>query len=300
MTAAPIVLFTFNRAESVKKSLSSLLQCTMAADSELLVFSDAPRNDSDIEKVNEVRKYLKALTGFKKVTVNERMANLGVDYNIINGLKEICEQYEKFIVIEDDLIFSENFLLFINQGLEHFQNYPSVVNISGFSYVSNIPDGYKYDSYFTRRSWTWGWGGWGSKMKNIDWEVKDFDTFINNPSEQNLLKKTGGSDLPKMLRDTMEGRMRTWDVRFFYYQFKHSLLTIYPVSSKTVNIGFTKEGSHTFGYNRYGTTLDSSNKQHFNFPDNTIVDERLNAAFLRRNNLSNRIITRVLSMMGVK
>jgi hypothetical protein len=300
MTPAPIALFTYKRIDSLKKSLASLSKCPLSADSELIVFSDAPKNDSDIEKVNIVRAYLKTVTCFKKITINERTTNMGVDYNIINGIKEISGYCEKFILLEDDLVFSENFLVFMNQALAHYENYPEILSVSGFSFVSNIPAGYAYDTYFTSRSWSWGWGSWGSKMKDVDWDVKDFNDFIENKSTQTMFNKSGGSDLTKMLRETMEGKIRAWDIRLFYYQFKHKLLSLYPVSSKTVNIGFTPEGSNTFGYNRYKTVLDNTNKQHFVLPDNSQVDKRLNAAFLRKNNLTNRIMTRLFSMIGIK
>jgi hypothetical protein len=300
MTPVPIILFTYKRIDSLKKSLASLTQCPLSADSELIVFSDAPKSDTDIEKVHAVRKYLRTVTHFKKITIVERVSNMGVDYNIINGIKEVAEYCDKFIILEDDLVFSENFLLFMNQALYQYENYPDVLSVSGFSFVNKIPANYAYDTYFTNRSWSWGWGSWGSKMKPVDWDVKDFSSFIKNEQEQALFNKTGGSDLTKMLRETMKGTIRAWDIRLFYYQFKHKLISLYPVSSKTVNIGFTKEGSNTFGYNRYKTTLDESNKQNFIFPDNSHIDERLNAAFLKKNNLVNRIITRVFSMIGVK
>jgi len=300
MTPAPIVLFTYKRIDSLKKSLASLSRCPLSADSELIVFSDAPKNDTDIEKVEAVRTYLRTVTHFKKIKIVERVSNMGVDYNIINGIKEIAAHCSSFIILEDDLIFAENFLLFMNQALSHYENYPDVLSVSGFSFVGKIPENYPYDTYFTNRSWSWGWGSWGSKMQAVDWDVKDFDNFIKNGQEQALFNKTGGSDLTKMLRETMEGKIRAWDIRLFYYQFKHKLVSLYPVSSKTVNIGFTKEGSNTFGYNRYKTTLDMSNKQDFVFPGNSHIDERLNAAFLRKNNLANRIMTRVFSMIGVK
>ncbi|MEP6749985.1 MAG: hypothetical protein ABJB86_19760 [Bacteroidota bacterium] len=300
MIPAPIVLFTYKRIDSLRKSLASLSKCPMSAESELIVFSDAPKNDSDIEKVNVVREYLKTVTHFKKITINERAVNMGVDYNIINGVKEISAYCDKFIILEDDLVFSPNFLLFMNQALSHYEGYPEILSVSGFSFISNIPAGYEYDSYFTGRSWSWGWGSWGAKMKEVDWDVKDFDTFIESREQQTLFNKNGGSDLTKMLRETMEGKIRAWDIRLFYYQFKRKMLTLYPVSSKTVNIGFTPEGSNTFGYNRYKTKLDDTNKQQFVLPDNSQVDNRLNKAFLRKNSLSNRVKTRLFSMAGIK
>jgi hypothetical protein len=300
MTPAPIALFTFKRIDSLKKSLASLSRCPLSADSELTVFSDAPRTDEDVEKVNAVRQYLDTVTHFKKIKIVARPENLGVDYNIINGIKEMAASNDQFIILEDDLVFAENFLVFMNQALTRYENFPEVLSISGFSFINKIPAGYSSDAYFTNRSWSWGWGSWGSKIKNADWDVKDFSSFMKDKQMQSVFNKSGGSDLTKMLRETMEGKIRAWDIRLFYYQFKNKMVTLYPVSSKVVNIGFTPEGHNTFGYNRYKTTLDVSNKQDFTFPNNTKPDGALNAAFLRKNNLSSRIMTRVFSMIGVK
>jgi hypothetical protein len=300
MTPAPIALFTFKRIDSLKKSMASLMRCPLSADSELIVFSDAPRNEADAEKVTAAREYLHSLTHFKKIKIVARTENMGVDYNIINGIKEMAASTEKFIILEDDLVFSENFLIFMNQALNRYESFADVLSVSGFSFVSKIPENYSYDVYFTNRSWSWGWGTWSSKIKLADWDVKDFSSFIESKEIQSLFNKSGGSDLTKMLRETMEGKIRAWDIRLFYYQFKNKLVTLYPVTSKVVNIGFTKEGHNTFGYNRYKTSLDESNKQNFVFPDNSSVDKRLNAEFLKKNNLTNRIKTRVYSMIGVK
>jgi len=300
MNQAPIVLFTYKRIDSLRKSLASLAKCPLSDLSDLVVFSDAPKNDTDREKVAEVREYLKSVTQFKSIKIVERTVNMGVDYNIINGIKEVSALYDKFIILEDDLVFSENFLLFMNQALDFYKEFPDVLSVSGFSFVSKAPVNYAYDVYFTNRSWSWGWGSWGSKMKDVDWDVKDFSSFIKDKAVQAAFNSNGGSDLTKMLRETMEGKIRAWDIRLFYYQFKHKMVSLYPLSSKTVNIGFTKEGSNTFGYNRYKTTLDETSKQKFNLPATSKVDEKLNAAFLRKNNLANRIMTRLFSMAGIK
>lgn len=297
MKLAPIILFTHKRIDSLKTSLVSLAACDLAAASDLIVYSDGPRNGAEDEKIKMVRNYLHSAAGFKSVTVIERAENLGVDYNLIGGLTEIAKTYEKFIVIEDDLIFAPNFLVFLNKALDFYQHHSQVLNISAFAYLNKIPANYSYDGYFTYRSWTWGWASWGHKMADIDWEVKDYATFKKDRSQRVLFNKTGGSDLSKMLRETKEGVIRAWGIRMFYHQFKHQLLTLYPTTTKVTNIGFSADGSHTFGYNRYKTTLDHSNQQDFKFPDSPVPDQRLNAAFVRKNNLVNRIMTRVFSAL---
>jgi hypothetical protein len=300
MKTATIILFTYKRIDSLKKCIASLAACELSAESDLVVFSDAPKSEADAEKVAVVRAYLHTVNQFKTTKIVERKTNMGVDYNIINGIKEIENTCDTFIILEDDVVFSENFLLFMNQSLSYYENYPEVLSVSGFNFVNNIPAAYAYDGYFTNRSWSWGWGSWGAKIKQVDWDVKDFNDFAEDKSMQSDFNKTGGSDLTRMLLHTMEGKIRAWDIRLFYYQFKHKLVTLYPVSSKTINIGFTKEGSNTFGYNRYKPILDVSNKQNFVFPEKNLIDKKVNALFLKKNNLSSRIKTRVFSMIGIK
>ena len=269
MKTVPVILFTYKRIDSLKKSLASLAACDLAAASDLVVYSDAPRNEADREKVMAVRQYLHSVDYFKSLRVVERTENMGVDYNIINGIKEAAASFGTFIILEDDLVFSKNFLLFMNQALAFYENHPDVLSVSGFSFVSSIPSGYANDGYFTRRSWSWGWGTWGAKAAKIDWDVKDFSTFIEDKSMQQSFNNAGGSDLTKMLRETMQGKIRAWDIRLFYYQFKQKMVTLYPVYSKVNNIGFTSEGHNTFGYNRYKTTPVSYT--HLTLPTNREV-----------------------------
>ena len=67
---SPIILFAFNRLEAVRRTVESLLQNTEAADSDLYVFVDGPRDHvpTDRDKVGAVQEYVKTIQGFKQVT----------------------------------------------------------------------------------------------------------------------------------------------------------------------------------------------------------------------------------------
>ncbi|MBD3796059.1 MAG: hypothetical protein IE881_09095, partial [Epsilonproteobacteria bacterium] len=58
---------------------------------ELFIYSDAPKNENAVEKVNEVREYIKTINGFKKVTIIERDKNWGLANSIIDGLVLVGE-----------------------------------------------------------------------------------------------------------------------------------------------------------------------------------------------------------------
>ncbi len=296
---APVILFTYKRLENVKKIVKSLSDCVLAKESDVVVFSDAPKSAEDENKVKAVRKYLRALKHFKSIEIIERKENLGVDYNIIRGIQEASQKFDRFIVLEDDLVLGNNFLLFMNQALNYYSKHPEVLSISGYSYVNKFPENYEHDVYFTKRSWSWGWATWSDKIKSVDWDVIDFESFEANKALQRNFNRSGGSDLSKMLKETMKGKIRAWDIRLFYYQFKHNLVTAYPTSSKVINVGFNKDGSNTFGYNRYKTELDTSDQEIFKLCE-PVIHNKINSEFLKRNNLKNRIATRLYSMLGLR
>ena len=56
---APILLFTYNRPAHTRRTVEALQRNTLAAESELFIYSDAPKTDDDRTAVDEVRRYLK-------------------------------------------------------------------------------------------------------------------------------------------------------------------------------------------------------------------------------------------------
>jgi len=82
---APIALFAFRRPDHLAACLAALAACPEAADSPLVVFCDGPRGPQDEEAVREVRAVARAATGFARVDVVEREANLGLAASVIDG-----------------------------------------------------------------------------------------------------------------------------------------------------------------------------------------------------------------------
>ncbi len=78
--------------------------------------------------------------------------------------------YESFIIIEDDLVVTNQFLCFMDAGLNHIKEIESVLTVSGFNYVK-IPRKYIWDCYFAKRTNLWGWATWSHKLKAIDWDL---------------------------------------------------------------------------------------------------------------------------------
>ena len=88
----------------------------------MIIFSDASKTDKDKSSVEEVRSYIKLIKGFKSCRVIERESNYGLAKNIIEGVTEVIDNFGRVIVLEDDLLTSDNFLCFINESLEYYKD----------------------------------------------------------------------------------------------------------------------------------------------------------------------------------
>jgi hypothetical protein len=296
---SPIALFCFKRIGTLIVCINSLKLCPEAIHTDLIIFSDAGRNEEEQEKVDEVRSYLNCISGFNSIRINLREENLGVDYNIIRGIQEMAQEFESFIVLEDDLEVSNQFLWFMDAGLTHFKDFDKVLTLSGFNCVK-IPKNYVWDSYFAGRTNPWGWATWSHKIKDVDWDLSEKESFLFNIKEKKAFN-SWGSDRSRMLRRTLIGEIKAWDIRLDYYQFKNDFITAYSCKNLIINNGFNDpiNASNTIGYNRFKTKFDKFESYNFKFPDffpgNKLIEKR----FIRKNNLFNRIKTVIFKKLNI-
>ena len=122
MMLAPILLFVYNRPAHAKRAIEALLHNTLAAESELFIYSDAARSPEDCKSVNEVRSFIHSVNGFKKVHIIEREKNYGLARSIIDGVTTQVNAYGRTIVLEDDLVTAPYFLQFMNSALEMYKD----------------------------------------------------------------------------------------------------------------------------------------------------------------------------------
>lgn len=299
MNHSPIVLFTYKRLDTLKSCVASLQMCPESEKSDLIIISDYAAKELDIEKVTAVRQYLSSITGFKNIEIIERDKNLGVDYNIIDGLKMMSARFQQFIVVEDDLVVQDGFLRFLNLALDFYANNPDVLSVSGFSFVDKIPKDYHYDAYFAKRTCPWGWATWSHKIKEVDWEVKDKDGFLGSREIQKNFN-VWGSDRSRMLTYTLEKKIRAWDIRLDYHQFKNQSCTLYPIASFVENIGFgNADASNTFGYNRYKTKLKPIETNSIQLPTSVLFNKSITKNYISKNSISQRIFTRLMKYIMI-
>ncbi|MBD1431747.1 glycosyltransferase [Sphingobacterium sp. DN00404] len=294
---APICLFTYNRPEETGQTIEALKRNFLAKESDLYIFSDGAKNVSAEEKVKAVRNYIKAIKGFKSVTIYESPTNKGLARSITEGATEILKQFGKVIVLEDDLISSPNMLNFMNQALDYYQNMPKIFSISAFGHHLNLPEGYGYDVYLRGRPYSWGWGTWSDRWDSVDWTIVDWESFKTDRNQIKAFNRLG-SDLFKTLEDCMEGKNNSWAVRFAYSQFKQNKITVSPRYSKIVNCGFGKDATHCAAtYNRHKVLFDNTGKKTFKFTDELELTPDISKQLAAYNSISSRLKSKVLNFL---
>lgn len=292
-TLSPIVVFTYNRLDLLKKTIEALQKCYLSKESELIIFSDGAKNQEDLPKIKKIRNYIKNIKGFKKISWHFYNNNKGLANSIIKGINITFQSYNKVIVLEDDLLPSSNFLVYMNQALQTYSNVNNVMSISGYTSPISCPKGYNFDNYFTQRASSWGWATWKEKWINIDWHVKDYKEFSKNRIKKKKFNQMG-SDLSNLLDKQMSGSINSWAIRWCYHQFKNDLYTVFPMSSKIDNIGFTDEATHTKGnFNRFKTNIDKSGKTKFNFLLTPQINKNILKQFTKVYGLKSRIFSKL-------
>lgn len=277
MDWAPIVLFTYFRPEHTRRTIDALRANRGASRSDLFLFSDGPKTPDHAERVAEVRKYLRTIDGFKSVTITERERNWGLANSVIAGVSQLCDERGRVIVMEDDMLSSPNFLEFINASLETYKHRGDIFSATGYNYPLDIPHGFAADAYLSFRSSSWGWATWADRWRQVDWQLKDFDAFLEDPEELALFAR-GGNDLLAMLKLQMIGKLDSWSIRFDYAHYKHDAVCLHPIRSKIHNIGFDGSGIHCSVSDEYAVDLDPGDKS-FSLAPDLQLDERMLQSF---------------------
>ena len=236
---APIVLFTYSRVGHTRSAVESLLRNVEAIDSDLYIFSDGPKTEAKRQAVEENRRYIHTISGFKSIHIIEREKNWGLANSLIAGITDVVNRYGQVIVVEDDLIVSPYFLQYMNEALEKYRDDDRVASISAFL---NPIDCEAPDTFFLRYFACWGWATW----------KRGWDLLINDDREllrrlrwkKNDFNIDGTAPFYGILYCNKVGLNDSWAVRFYASQFLAGKLQLFPGRTMVVQTGTDGTGTH--------------------------------------------------------
>jgi Glycosyl transferase family 2 len=295
---APVLIVTYDRIEHLKRTIISLRSNIYAEQTDLFVASDYQRTESEADKVAAVRTYLKSVDGFKSVTVFERDTNFGVVENSNSALRFIFEKFDRFVIMNDDLVTAPGFLKFTNEALDKYADNEKVFSITGYCPPIGIPSTYQYDAFFLGRMSAWGCAMTKDRYDSVrEITRKEYDDFVANKDLSRAFVNGGGEDSLLMLKAVAYGSLEAWDVRCMYAQFMRHQYTVYPTQSLILNIGFDGTGMHCGKTDKFNVSL--SDKVNFAFPDDVVVNCEIvdaNRKFRAIPPYAVRVVVKLLSM----
>ncbi len=225
----PIALFAYARPGH----LSRTLECLRAEHVPLIyAFSDGPRTPDKEPAVAQVRDMLHAIY-WCEVILTERQENWGLGRSILAGVTDVLSKHDRIIVSEDDLIFVPGTFDYLCAALDHYQDDPSVMSVTGWTHAKVTPPDVTNQPYFDGRAECLIWGTWAHVWQGMDHDAK---TIMRECVAKGIDTYRYGADLPAMAE--IELQQNIWAVRFLYHHILRGGLCLRPPHSLVEHIGF--------------------------------------------------------------
>jgi hypothetical protein len=235
----PILLLGFNRPDFLKKRILELI--TMQVE-HLYISIDGGINAKS-EAMKEVISWAElSIKDLKTLIIIENQKNLGLVKHITTSITKVLERHPYVVVVEDDIKLSQNFYsnMLYGLNLQHSRRKKgivggfSVLNLSNFSLIRNK---WRTSPYTV----IWGWG-----CSKLIWE--EYTTIINKETIMDKLSSSPAwNSLSNFQKKVWLGRFEkvavnpeyTWDIQLQYLSFIKNYENIYPISTITLNEGFS-------------------------------------------------------------
>lgn len=257
----PVAVFAYNRPLHLQRALESLSRCHRRKECEFFFFLDGPRTEAVRPQVTETRKVLKEWAGSFNAQIIERDSNQGLATSIVSGVTELCGKYGRVIVLEDDLVVGTDFLHYMLESLNEYEDEENVYQVSGFTVSS--PENLTTDVFLLPVTTTWGWATWQRAWEFFSWQPKDLDVAKSDIEWCRLFNLNGTCAFLKMLDDRLSGRNDSWGILWWYAVSRRQGLVAYPKTSLVWNGGFDGSGVHCgsgeFAGQRAPESLSNSN-----------------------------------------
>lgn len=261
---APVVVYTYNRLEHLKKTIAALQTNHLARDTDIFVVSDGAKDEVNKMRVKKLREFVDSIAGFRTVNRIYHQENVGVVRSVQIAEQLILSNYDRLITLEDDIVTSRNFLDFINAGLDFYEDSDRTFAVAGYCPPLRIPQGYGFDSWNCPWHSPWGYGIWKKKYGIIDIERNPLHKIKAIKSKYAFLKKYGDFFIETLDLDD-RGVMVAGDARLAGQMLLNGVSAVMPSKSKVKNIGMDGSGVHCAVTDQFETELDDGEQRVFTF-----------------------------------
>ena len=254
----PVLIICYNREAYIEEQLNQIRKVKPV---NLFIACDGPKDSLDAIKVENVReRYLKLIDWDCTIQTYFQETNQGCFKGVKNALDWFFKKNKEGIIIEDDIIPTTDFFLFMEVMLKAYRECSDVFCISGcnLGYIS-------HNSIFTSKIMNmWGWATWSDRFFEVDFNILSWKKI--SKKRWFLYKKLRSTifdfDLNwidywiSIFNEVVDNETyTTWDYQLIYNQIVSEKLAIYPGVNLIKNLGFGEDATHTTNENHIANNL---------------------------------------------
>jgi len=242
MKKTPIALFAYNRPRHIALALETLAGCDRFKECDLYIFCDGPKRLDQKQAVEATRIVVRDWADRLKANVVEREQNLGLACSISTGVTELCNTYGRVIVVEDDHALRPDFIDYMLQALDRYEECNDVYQISGYMFPVDHPT--SPDAFFLPLTTTWGWATWERAWKIFDWNAHNAIEKLTDDAIRRQFDLDDAYPFAEMLKKRLSGDNESWGILWWWSVWQVSGLVLHPRKSLVWVGGFDGTGTH--------------------------------------------------------
>ena len=269
---APILVIAFNRPSCCKKVFDAI---RFMKPGFVFFAVDGPRKNHPTDPINcqKTRDLQHIIDWPCKIQTLFREDNRGCRNAPPEAISWFFKHVDRGIILEDDCVPSQDFLIFVSELLERYANTDDIGMISGdnwYGYQTNRNESY----HFTRYPYIWGWATWRRAWNLYDVSMtpylKQLDSIRNSLGHSDKFRVFWWRFVDSVLRNPT-----TWDVQWAIALLANNKICIQPRCNLISNIGFTPDSTHTsYEYDALFFLQTQPLEFPLVHPFSTIIDER--------------------------
>jgi len=192
-------------------------------------------------------------TWAKEIVVRRSERNYGCKDGVTAGLDWFFDQEPEGVILEDDCLPGDDFLLFCSHVLERYRDDQRVWQVSGTNLLGSWRAG--RSDYFFGDGSIWGWASWRRAWQQRDMSMQTWDDPVARDSARRFLGPIGWRALADNYAAVAAGNIDTWDYQWSWTRASSGGLSVIPARNLITNIGFGPDATHTVR-SRWPANLD--------------------------------------------
>lgn len=269
------IVFTYHRSGHIRQVLEALFQSTQRTE-KLFIFQDGVGVGTNVDEWKKVGEIIKSID-WCETEIHISDIKKGCARSIIEGINYVFQNYEAVIVLEDDCVPHPQFISYMTQALEKYENQFRVYSIGGHAWDIELPDS-REDAYFNGRASSWGWGTWKNRWKQFQEDYR-LIRKIEETEEGKKRLEIWGSDLRNMVIGNINGNCDSWAVFWSLTVIANDGVCLSPYHSLIHNIGMDGSGTHGVVRKDKWEYIGKNYKDKFTLPDEIVISRQCELEF---------------------